>query len=545
MPITKVSYVCHVPGHHNSKGELAEWCIKSHETGKIISSHTTKEKAKKHLQDMHAHSGSVKTADASVTETPAFKAWFSGSEVVNPDGTPKVMYHSTQNDIDVFLPYSHFGTLGAANDRYTNLTNFYNNTIKNPSRSHGSQVLPVYLSVKNPLRMVDLASINDNGEVIADLEEEYDEENEEERFKRYPRGWEGEEAVPMTLYEMGIMDIDDFEEHRSNKKAYEFLKQKGYDGIVYKNVIEDAGEDSWIVFNSNQIKSAIGNRGSFDQQDNSIIASAKIAVYVEEQWEDILQKKGYIKDETTETAWEDTLYINPSIPDVRVLLNESNDSHYIVELNGDTVVHDTDPEVLWDTLDEIPELYRKSIKHDREFNDTDKKFLQEIGVTTKNGNKLLGKQLPKLSFRFKAQTARQYDYESHGSNVVLISPANTTKVLQGDEATDFWVAVDHIENQTIEDSQEEYLNRIQDLIRPYFERDVKKVSKKCVVQVDATRLKKGSVTFISGVEYKSGQLDKLKFTTNQEKAAKFPWHQAIKIKSQLGDFQLGGVVKEV
>ena len=61
--ITKVSFVVHVPGHKNSKGEAAPWCIKSHETGKILSSHKTKSEAKKHLQDMHIHKNSLFNRD--------------------------------------------------------------------------------------------------------------------------------------------------------------------------------------------------------------------------------------------------------------------------------------------------------------------------------------------------------------------------------------------------------------------------------------------------------------------------------------------------
>jgi phage FluMu protein Com len=58
--MSKVAYVSFCKGHKNSKGELAEWCVKSHETGKILSSHTSEGAAKKHLQDMHAHSGAKK-----------------------------------------------------------------------------------------------------------------------------------------------------------------------------------------------------------------------------------------------------------------------------------------------------------------------------------------------------------------------------------------------------------------------------------------------------------------------------------------------------
>jgi hypothetical protein len=62
----KVSYVSHCKGHRNSAGELAEWCIKSHESGKIISSHKSEAAAKKHLQDMHAHSASSSDEISSV-----------------------------------------------------------------------------------------------------------------------------------------------------------------------------------------------------------------------------------------------------------------------------------------------------------------------------------------------------------------------------------------------------------------------------------------------------------------------------------------------
>ena len=39
-------------GHKNSKGESAPWTIVSHETGKILSSHKSKQKAEEHLRQM-------------------------------------------------------------------------------------------------------------------------------------------------------------------------------------------------------------------------------------------------------------------------------------------------------------------------------------------------------------------------------------------------------------------------------------------------------------------------------------------------------------
>ena len=53
--IIKESYVKHCPGHKNTNGEDAEWCIVDHDDGKILSSHKTKEQAKSHLRDMKIH----------------------------------------------------------------------------------------------------------------------------------------------------------------------------------------------------------------------------------------------------------------------------------------------------------------------------------------------------------------------------------------------------------------------------------------------------------------------------------------------------------
>ncbi len=48
-----VEYIQYMKGHKNSKGELAEFVIKSHKTNKVISSHRTMADAKKRLQHIH------------------------------------------------------------------------------------------------------------------------------------------------------------------------------------------------------------------------------------------------------------------------------------------------------------------------------------------------------------------------------------------------------------------------------------------------------------------------------------------------------------
>jgi hypothetical protein len=51
----KVAYVGKCPGHKNSEGELAEWCVFKHDTGKILTSYGSEEAAKEGLRNMESH----------------------------------------------------------------------------------------------------------------------------------------------------------------------------------------------------------------------------------------------------------------------------------------------------------------------------------------------------------------------------------------------------------------------------------------------------------------------------------------------------------
>src|SRR5271156_2308299 len=66
----KVAYVSHCPGHTNSKGEAAPWCIRQHNTNKILESFKSESAAKEGLKNMESHKGSVKEAFRSESDYP-------------------------------------------------------------------------------------------------------------------------------------------------------------------------------------------------------------------------------------------------------------------------------------------------------------------------------------------------------------------------------------------------------------------------------------------------------------------------------------------
>jgi GNAT superfamily N-acetyltransferase len=153
----------------------------------------------------------------SVTETPEFKRWFTGSKVVNSDGSPMVVYHGTWESFDEFDTGKsfdggfHFGTADAANARLG----------PDEDNMRGRNIMPVYLSIKNPKRLND---------------DPYDEDT-----------W---------------------------CEVIAAAKEEGHDGIVYPNRIE--GGESWVAFQPNQIKSAIGNSGAFDPNSNLVTAGKTV-----------------------------------------------------------------------------------------------------------------------------------------------------------------------------------------------------------------------------------------------------------------------------
>lgn len=154
-----------------------------------------------------------------------FERWFEGSRVVDEGGRPKVMYHGTDAEED-FAEFAvtedvgfHFGSPGAANARLLQIRAFEH-----------ARIIPVFLSIRAPLRLPDLAC------------------------------WEPGDVV-VALAEAGILSNRGVRECRDagffgETEFRRALEKKGYDGVVYLNSTEGGG-DSFIALRSEQIRSAL------------------------------------------------------------------------------------------------------------------------------------------------------------------------------------------------------------------------------------------------------------------------------------------------
>jgi hypothetical protein len=164
-----------------------------------------------------------------------FWKWFGNSKVVNEDGKPLVVYHGTmapedfsafRTTVGSFRLGAHFGTTEQAESLVNEKMRVRARAeARNAGRlpdaykpySGAPRFIPVYLSIQNPKRVED----------------------------------QGDEARWSEAIEQAI--------------------REGHDGLVYENTEEGEG-DSYVAFYPEQIKSAIGNRGTFDPTDAGILA---------------------------------------------------------------------------------------------------------------------------------------------------------------------------------------------------------------------------------------------------------------------------------
>lgn len=253
------------------------------------------------------------------TTSARFARWFGKSVVTNPRGKPREVAHGTsaRSDFSAFRKGDigfHFGTNLAAEmrgldseDAVMEVAEYFDRK-DNPARYQGRPDLGVarpdrywlqralghrlaeheglrlihaYLRIENPLYLSDVG--------VWDDPQSWDREQREvwaavdpdtgnwfqfptEVPKKLLRAQLNNDQYNAVIAHIrnGLDDLYDrnvpYDKLRKewSQELVRMLKQFGYDGITYRNAVEDPGSPSWIVFDANQIKSSRGNIGLID-----------------------------------------------------------------------------------------------------------------------------------------------------------------------------------------------------------------------------------------------------------------------------------------
>ena len=218
----------------------------------------------------------------SLRDTPQFKQWFGDSKIVNADGTPKVMYHGTAQDISSFKPKQAGAIFVTDNPKFAesfssasedwmekNISKFFTdeqiekfvtqaeiNAERNgsnfieertkvflenlPSRAN---IMPVYVKADNPFDYKNKSHIS--------ALEKYEEENRyTDRSISNDIGY-----IPYGTWE----NVESFNVQKA-------IKSLGFDGFY----VREGGQKNLAVYKPEQIKSATGNVGTFDKYNPDI-----------------------------------------------------------------------------------------------------------------------------------------------------------------------------------------------------------------------------------------------------------------------------------
>lgn len=199
---------------------------------------TTQEMAQRYpLQISEKSVGGTSTFNQSAIESPEFAAWFGGSQVRGDDGKPRVVYHGTGANFDAFdndkigsnyRRKDFFHYFAASPEVAGEQANFAarGGALKAAFRGAGANIMPAYIKLENPLVVR-----NDGSAPGLDSAMDYADMNREE------------------LYEQAIAN--------------------GHDGIAVYDV---NGENPVFgVLDPKQVKSATGNKGTFDPNDENIL----------------------------------------------------------------------------------------------------------------------------------------------------------------------------------------------------------------------------------------------------------------------------------
>jgi len=202
-------------------------------------------------------------------DSPYFKKWFGKSKVVDDDGEPLVVYRGLDKTDQTDLSKGR-----EAKDNLDGVHFSDDISYAQTYETEGGQTYPVYLQIKKPL---DLRNIKSGNDLIGRFEKS----KIPLSLKVNPFQWSQDAKSNVTAplkYHLdrtikNVEDIGGFVEDNFNPNMDltdnlgRFVKDY-VDGIIFN---EHGGESvSYIAFSPEQIKSATGNRGTFDAGEGNI-----------------------------------------------------------------------------------------------------------------------------------------------------------------------------------------------------------------------------------------------------------------------------------
>lgn len=225
-------------------------------------------------------------------ETPEFKEWFGDSKAVDADGKPLVVYHGTASHFTDFEP----SRLGQTTQSLPAREGFW--------FVSGARVAGAYADFAATDAKVNALGRKANRAARAKDWKSYDALiAETEEFRRSGSSGIGSNVVPVHLQLSNPFEYDANGKNLTDIQieAYGAIveaKRQGHDGVIIRNLDDTPGLQNdpsthYLVFRPNQIKSATGNRGTFDGSNPDIRFTGKDAPSSGKPTADLATEEGF------------------------------------------------------------------------------------------------------------------------------------------------------------------------------------------------------------------------------------------------------------
>jgi hypothetical protein len=212
-------------------------------------------------------------AQTAALDTPEFKNWFVESKVVDEAGNPQVVYHGTTAAFDEFDA----GKGGSATGAKSAEKGFFFSSSPEVASSYavGSNVYKDNPFLRFVNKMTGGAYERANEAIL-------------KRVGGKSAIRDGENVMPVYLSIKNPMEVM-FEGKEYRERSFASLideaKANGHDGVVFRDAIDPGFEggnkpsDIYVTFDPKQIKSATGNSGAFDPNSPKIYEQIKRGVF--------------------------------------------------------------------------------------------------------------------------------------------------------------------------------------------------------------------------------------------------------------------------
>lgn len=362
------------------------------------------------------------------TTTEAFRKWFGDSKVVDEDGKPLRVYHGTAADI------SHFDRflLGGNTDAPSAKGAFFFSD--SPKVASGYAALA---ESRPSLRLKEIQKASESpvldAETRAWLKEQLDApmtERDRKEWDTWGRVFDengrmleftpGANVLPVHLRLSNPL-VFDFKGEGARERSFvsliEEARKKGHDGVIFRNSDDSMHKDYaevsniYAVFNPTQIKSAIGNRGTFDpgdpdirfsMADNARAARDFLKRMDGEAVEIVLKSLPDVLPERVKSAVGKVL----SNPHYSAKKSKYRQAVYDLNLERNANANEIKVEIMardgdYEGLEGVREGYRKATREEREMADrlvveSDIRGEEYSAEDLDGGNNPLGKAVPEV-----------------------------------------------------------------------------------------------------------------------------------------------------